>query len=101
MWAMERGAADPADAFSDIVGGGKDLFALLVEEKVIIAEMGTRHMPMEILRFQIKSKHIGGQNVQRGRNLLHRVRFKIGSSGRGAARNVFASRTFVICCSCP
>src|SRR5215831_2559554 len=46
---VQRSAADLADALGDGVGGRENLLALLVEEEMIVAEVGTGYMPMEIL----------------------------------------------------
>src|SRR2546425_1013912 len=40
-------ATDLAHALSDRVGRGEDLLPLLVEEKMIVAEMRARYVPME------------------------------------------------------
>ena len=69
----QRGAADLADALGDVVGGRENLLGLLVEEEVIIAEVGARYMPMEVLGLQVKRKHIGDQNIERAGNLRHGV----------------------------
>src|SRR6516225_4158790 len=45
----QRSAADLAHALGDGVGGRENLLALLVEEEMIVAEMGAGYMPMEIL----------------------------------------------------
>ena len=46
-------AADLAYALGDGVGGGENLFALLVEQQVIIAEVRPGYVPVEILRFHV------------------------------------------------
>src|SRR6266566_3639780 len=46
---------------------------LVDEEEVIIAEVGARYMPMEVLGLQVKRKHIGDQNIERAGNLRHGV----------------------------
>src|ERR1700738_3338949 len=46
-------SADLADALSDCVCGGEDLLGMFVEQKMIVAEMWSRHMPMKVLRCQI------------------------------------------------
>src|SRR5262252_7686524 len=43
----QRGAADLAHALGDVVGGRENLFGLLVEQEMIVAEVGARYMPME------------------------------------------------------
>src|SRR5207247_431143 len=68
----QRGAADLADALGDVVGGREDLLGLLVEEKMIVAEVRARHMPMEILGLQVKREHVGEDDIERAGNLLNR-----------------------------
>src|ERR1700731_2734546 len=54
----QRRSADFTDTLGDWVGGGKDLLGLFVEQKMIVAEMRPRHMPMKVLRFHVERKHI-------------------------------------------
>jgi hypothetical protein len=42
-------ASDLAHAFGDCTGGRENLLALLVEEKMMVAEMRARYVPMKIL----------------------------------------------------
>src|SRR5215471_7596755 len=74
----QRGAADLADAFGDGVGGRENLLALLVEEEMIVAEVGAGHMPMEILGLQVKRKHVGEQDIERAGDLRHGVGPQVG-----------------------
>src|ERR1700730_7969406 len=55
----QRRAADLANTLGDRVGGGKDLVALLIQQKMIVAKMRTRDVPMKVLRLQIQRKHVG------------------------------------------
>src|SRR5205807_1412195 len=50
-----------------------DLVALLVQEKMIVAEVRTRHMPMEVLRFQVEREHIREQGIERPGNVAHSI----------------------------
>ena len=43
------GASDLAYALGDVVRDGEDLFTLLIEKKMVVAEMRTAHVPMEVL----------------------------------------------------
>jgi hypothetical protein len=74
----QRGAADLAYAFGDVVRGGEDLPALFVEEEMIVAEVRAGHMPMEILGLQIERKHVGEQDIERGGNLWNRIGAQVG-----------------------
>src|ERR1700678_270726 len=66
-----RGAAHLADALGNADGNGEYLFALLVEQQVVVAEMRSAHVPVEILGFEIKRKKIGQQGVQNAGYILH------------------------------
>src|SRR3954451_22409464 len=46
-----RRSANFADTFSNVVGHGKDLISVLIEQKMIITEVRSTHMPMKILSF--------------------------------------------------
>src|SRR4029079_4017007 len=49
----DGGPADLARPLGDLVGRGEDLGGLLVEEQVVVAEMRTGHMPVEVLGLEI------------------------------------------------
>jgi hypothetical protein len=51
----------------------KNLRGLLVEQQVVIPEMRTRHMPMEVLRLDVQGEKIGQQRGQRSRKVARRV----------------------------
>src|SRR5262249_5859071 len=74
----QRGAADLAHALGDVIGGCENLLALLVEEQMIVAEVGTGDVPMEILGLQVKRKHIREQDIERARDLRHGVGAQVG-----------------------
>jgi len=65
----QRRAADLADPLGDVVGGLENLLALLVEEEMVVAEVGAGDMPMEILGLQVKRKEIGEQCVEGAGNV--------------------------------
>src|SRR3981189_3207941 len=58
-------SADVAHARGELVGGGKDLLALLVEQQVVIAEMRTADVPMEILGLEVEREGVRQQPVER------------------------------------
>ena len=62
----ERRAADLAHALGDIVGRGKYLLGLLVQQQVVVTEMRARHMPMKILRLEIQREDVREQKIERG-----------------------------------
>src|SRR5258708_36177505 len=43
---------------------GENLLALVIEQQMIVPEMRTRHMPMEILGFEIQRKHVREEHHQ-------------------------------------
>ena len=55
----ESGSADLARSFRDIVSHGEDLLAMLIQQQMVITKVSPTHVPVEILRFQIKCEHIG------------------------------------------
>src|SRR5260370_18151031 len=61
---VQRGSADFARTFGYLIGHGKDLFRMLVEQQVIVPEVLPGHVPVEILGLQIQSKCIGQQSTQ-------------------------------------
>jgi hypothetical protein len=78
--ARQSGAwsADLADAFGDVVGRAQNLLGLLVEQQVIVAEMRTAHVPMEILGLEVERKRIGQDLIELGRVRADGVVGKIG-----------------------
>src|SRR5579862_4397162 len=67
-----------AGSLGDIIGHSENLLGLFVKKQMIIAEMATAHMPMEVLRFQIKRKHIGKQTAEIAGDFLDPVTSEIG-----------------------
>ena len=55
----DRGATDFADPLRNIVGGGENLLAMLVQHQMVVAEMRARDVPVEVLGFDIQREHIG------------------------------------------
>jgi hypothetical protein len=73
----DRCPADLARAFSDVVGHGKDLRGLLVEQQMIIAKVLPAHVPMKVLRLYIKREDIGEQSTQVARYFFNGIPAKI------------------------
>jgi pantothenate kinase-related protein Tda10 len=44
-------ATDFADTFGGRIGSGKNLVAMLIQQKMIVAKMRTRYMPMKVSSF--------------------------------------------------
>jgi hypothetical protein len=51
-------AADLSRALGQRIGHRENLFALIVEQQMIVPEMPAGHVPVKILGFQIQRKHI-------------------------------------------
>src|SRR2546428_9387804 len=56
-------AAYAADALSHDIDGRKNRIGLLVEEQVIVAEVRTGEVPVEVLRLDIERERIGKERV--------------------------------------
>src|SRR5947208_8279538 len=85
----DRGAADPAHPFGQNVDAVFQLAGLLVEQKVVVAEMRAAHVPMEVLGLEIEREGIGQERVERRRYLANGLGRKVGWSiepCRGGAR---------------
>jgi hypothetical protein len=65
----------------DFVGHRKELFCLIVEQKMIVTEMRSAHMPMEVLGFEIKREYIRQQRLKIGFDRCDRTRVKICARG--------------------
>src|SRR4029077_2030875 len=55
------------------VGHREDLRTVLIEQKVVIAEVRAAHVPVEVLRLNVKCKHVGEQFTKLARDLYDRV----------------------------
>ena len=66
-------ATELANPLRHRVGGGEDLVGLLVQQQVIVAEMRTGNVPVEVLRLDIKGEQVGAQRRQGLGNTLDRV----------------------------
>ena len=74
----DGGTADLARPFGDVVGHGKDLGALFVQQRVIVTEMRTGNMPVEVLGLDVERKDIRQQGGQRRGNVAACLRSEIG-----------------------
>jgi hypothetical protein len=54
----------------DVVGHREDLSTVLIEQEVVIAEERAAHVPVEVLRLNVKCKHVGEQFTKLARDLL-------------------------------
>jgi len=74
----QRSASDLAHALGNVIGRGKYLSCLLVEQQVIVAEVWTGDMPVKILGLHIQREHIRQKNIQCAGNVAHRIRLEVG-----------------------
>src|ERR1700730_13324598 len=70
-------AADLPRSFGNGIRHGENLLALVIEHQMIVPEVWTRHMPMEILGFEIQRKHVREEQHQCSRNVMNRFFRKI------------------------
>ena len=70
------------------IGHREDLRGLFVEQKMVISEVRATHVPVKVLRLQVKRERIGKQSVERSRNFLNRCGLEVG-------RGVEIGRDFV------
>jgi hypothetical protein len=61
---VECAASNLTRAFCNDIGHGEHLIRLLVKQKVVVSEMAASHMPMKILRLQVKTKSVGQQTAE-------------------------------------
>ena len=73
----KRTSPEFACALGDVVRHAEDLLALFVEQKEIVPEMATGHVPVEVLGLQIKREDVGQELAKVGRD-----------SGNGVAAEV-------------
>src|SRR5271170_5356422 len=65
----ESSSAEFACPLGDIVRHREDLSTLIIEQQMVIAEMRAAHVPVEILRLEVESEHVGEHLAQLGGNL--------------------------------
>src|SRR5947207_15333296 len=73
----------PADlpyALGNGVRHGEKLVALVIEHQVIVAEIRTRHVPMEVLGLEIQREYVRQKHRQIGRDFTNRFFRKSGGS---------------------
>ena len=67
----DRGAAELAHPFGELIGGGENSIRLLVQHQVVVVEMPAADMPVEILRLQVEGESIRQQRIERLGYLVH------------------------------
>src|SRR5437867_9996405 len=76
---MESNATDLSNSLCDGICHREKLVGALIEEQMVIAEMRTAHVPMEIFCFHIKREHIRENGIHRCADILNRRMREIGS----------------------
>jgi hypothetical protein len=66
--------AEFADAFGKGVSHRKDLIALFIQKQMVIAEVRSRHVPVEVLGLDVERKGVRKQQVQRRRYVTRCIR---------------------------
>lgn len=89
----KRGATNLPNTFGDRICGRKDLIGLLIQELVIVAKMWAGDVPMEVLGFQVKGKHISKQNVECGANVPRSVSLEVRGRAERSHLNAALSLT--------
>ena len=74
----QRGSVNLARPFCDIVCHSENLLRLFVQEQMVVTKVMPAHVPMEVLRLQIKGEYIGQQLAECIRNLHYAVVAEIG-----------------------
>src|SRR5262245_15827610 len=67
----DRSPADFAPPLGDVVSHRKDLSALLIQEQVVVAEMWSTHVPVEVLGLDVQGKDVAQQLTKLARDLDH------------------------------
>jgi hypothetical protein len=75
--AADGRAADAANALGHDVDGGKNGIGLLVEEQVIVAEVRTGEVPVEVLRLDVERERIGDERVDGLHHSLRLLRHQV------------------------
>jgi hypothetical protein len=71
-------STDLANSFRYVVGHGKHQICVIIQEEMVIAKVRARHMPVEVLRLQIKHKYIGKESVESSCNIHVRFMADVG-----------------------
>src|SRR6478672_3646963 len=64
----------------------------IVEQEMIVAEMRSADMPVEVLGLHVEREHVGEQRIQRTDDVLARIVAQIGGGGDGRLAAVLCSR---------
>src|SRR5262249_28534861 len=74
----DRRPADFAPPLGDVVSHRKDLSALLIQEQVVVAEMWSTHVPVEVFGLDVQGKDVAQQLTKLAGDLDHSVATEVG-----------------------
>src|SRR5216117_3516975 len=75
----QRKSANLSNSLGDRICHREELVGALIEKQMVIAEMRTAHVPVEIFCFHIKREHVRENGVHRCADILNRRMREIGS----------------------
>jgi hypothetical protein len=79
---LERGTARLADALSDRICQSEDLVGLFVQQEVVVTEVRSAHVPVEVFRLQVKREDVCQDRVHGCRDVPGCDGLQIGGSGQ-------------------
>src|SRR5260370_39122647 len=79
---LDRKSANFSNSLGDLIRHGEKLVAMFVEQQVVVAEMRTAHVPVEIFRLQVEREHVRQNSVHGASNILGGGTCEIGRCGQ-------------------
>ena len=76
----QRKSANLADSLCDWISHREKLVGVLIEKQMVIAEVRTTHVPVEIFGFQVEREHVSQNGVHRRCDVPGRRSCEIGRS---------------------
>jgi hypothetical protein len=67
----DGGPTNLTNTLGDVVSHSEDLIAVIIEQKVVIPEVRTTHMPMKVLGLQVEGKYIRKQGIKCASNIFY------------------------------
>src|SRR5438445_5500869 len=77
-YPTQGSATDLAYALGDRVRHGVELIRLLVQQQVIVAKVWSAHMPVEVLRLDIKCEDVRENGIHSGRDIPSSAGLQVG-----------------------
>ena len=65
----DRGPAKLPSSFGEVISHGKELIAMVVQQKVVVTEMRAAHVPVRVLGLQLEGKDIRNECVETSTDL--------------------------------